>query len=115
MPRGRSTKLELSPRQVEMLSSTFNLDGVEVQDSLRAISEWNGSEEGLRAFLSRRYSWQADVAARYLGALLLAVLRSGREAESPGDDGVRTVPRAAKSPLRSKSRPPAPDGENRSG
>jgi hypothetical protein len=84
MPRRRSTKLELSPRQVEMLSSTFNLDGVEVQDSLRAISEWKGSEEGLRAFLSRRYSWQADVAARYLGALLLAVLRSGRKAESPG-------------------------------
>ena len=81
MPRRRSTKLELSRRQVQMLSSTFNLDRMEVQDSLRAISEWNGSEEGLRAFLSRRYSWEADVAARYLGALFLAVLRSGREAE----------------------------------
>jgi hypothetical protein len=52
------------------------LDPKEVQESARTISEWDGSEETLRAVLAQRYHWNADVAASYLGALWLAVQRS---------------------------------------
>ena len=59
-----------------ILSSTFHLDPKEVQESARTISEWYGSEETLRAVLTQRYHWSADVAASFLGALWLAVQRS---------------------------------------
>ena len=81
MPKRRPSKLRLSPGQVAILSSTFNLDPKEVQESARTISEWDGSEEALRAVLAQQYHWNADVATSHLGALWLAVQRSSRASE----------------------------------
>ena len=81
MPKRQAATVGLSQRDLDNLGLAFDLDPGEVQDSVRVISEWEWTEEELRAWLCQRYRWSAHVAANYLGALCLAVLRCSRVPE----------------------------------
>jgi hypothetical protein len=81
MPKQRPAKLGLHPREVDSLGSAFQLDTDAVHESVRAISAWKQSEEELRAWLCRRYRWNAQEAANHLSALCVAVLRASRGPE----------------------------------